>query len=336
MPKDQIQTEPPAHISADAGTIRATDIEELNAAVWPWDLNMTQLGRGQFNANLGFVQFRGMLLSHERWSKRLSAVGSPPYGYLALSGSCSRPYVLCGQKIDSTAVVCERGGASIEFVTPDNEAHWVLLVPNEQIMARLGEELAEDVLSRARTHSADPVLIGNLGSLVSRIVERFLDDPSLCTDAKLVAALQTHLLDAVFDLVLHKDCCSDPGTVPRRRDAARHAARIVETLHEPIGVDELASLVGASRRSLEMGFREYFDVSPRKYTHLARLNGLHHELRSAVPGSLSVTDAATRWGFFELGRASVDYRMVFGECPSATLSRDTPQDTTSFADVLAL
>ncbi len=78
--------------------------------------------------------------------------------------------------------------------------------------------------------------------------------------------------------------------------------------------------VGVSERSLQYAFLAYVDCSPQAYLRLCRLNRVRAALRAADPQTTRVTDLATRFGFFHLGRFSQDYRRVFGEMPSVTLS----------------
>ena len=63
-----------------SGEIVANDIEELNYAVWPWELAMRQLSAGRLEASLGFLQLDGLLVNRERWSHRVFATGATPAG----------------------------------------------------------------------------------------------------------------------------------------------------------------------------------------------------------------------------------------------------------------
>lgn len=86
----------------------------------------------------------------------------------------------------------------------------------------------------------------------------------------------------------------------------------------------LADLVGAagvSARTLQYGFMEQFGVGPMTYLRQLRLRRIHDVLRQAAPGSCSIGDVAARWGFYNGSAFARLYRQMFGEPPSATLSR---------------
>lgn len=77
---------------------------------------------------------------------------------------------------------------------------------------------------------------------------------------------------------------------------------------------DLAAMAGMSMRALQSGFQEVVGMSPMAYLRGVRLDRVRTELAAGV----SVTDAATRWGFFHLGRFARHYRERFGVLPSDT------------------
>jgi AraC family ethanolamine operon transcriptional activator len=51
------------------------------------------------------------------------------------------------------------------------------------------------------------------------------------------------------------------------------------------------------------------------------MNLAQRALRDAAPGTTSVTEVATEYGFWPFGRFAGEYKSLFGEAPSATLQR---------------
>ena len=83
---------------------------------------------------------------------------------------------------------------------------------------------------------------------------------------------------------------------------------------------ELAQYAGVSARSLYAGFQQYLDTSPKRYLLELKLQRVRQALLNPEQPQ-SVTEIATAWGFFQLGRFATEYRKRFGESPSDTLKR---------------
>jgi len=120
---------------------------------------------------------------------------------------------------------------------------------------------------------------------------------------------------------------------PGRHQVARRAHRYLqEQLEEMPSVRDLCAVTGASYATLERGFREAYGMAPRTYLKAVRLARAREELRQPDKET-TVTRVAVHWGFFELGRFSVQYYQRFGESPSETL-RKARDDSSLFGKVV--
>ncbi len=94
-------------------------------------------------------------------------------------------------------------------------------------------------------------------------------------------------------------------------------------LGEPICIATLCERLGVSERRLRSAFRTMHGMSPYRHLRKLRMAEARRALLTTDPAraTLTVTRIAMDHGFVELGRFAVEYRMAFGESPSATLQR---------------
>ena len=103
------------------------------------------------------------------------------------------------------------------------------------------------------------------------------------------------------------------------------AVKLVEEYIEanwdkPIDIEMLAVISGISARSLFRQFRKTRGYSPADFVKRVRLGRARHMLENANSES-SVIQIALKCGFQNAGHFARDYRITFGELPSATLQR---------------
>jgi AraC-like DNA-binding protein len=104
--------------------------------------------------------------------------------------------------------------------------------------------------------------------------------------------------------------------------AVRRATALIEAEPERAWrVGELAAAAGTTVRQLQESFQRERGASPMEVLRRTRLECARAELAAADPAQSTVSEIATRWGFFHLGRFSVQYRETFHESPSQTLAR---------------
>ncbi len=90
---------------------------------------------------------------------------------------------------------------------------------------------------------------------------------------------------------------------------------------EYLSVEQLASAASVSERTLRDAFQQYFGVAPVRYLNRRTLHQVRKALKIADPSLTTVTEIATQFGVWELGRLARDYCSLFGELPSETLRK---------------
>jgi AraC-like DNA-binding protein len=110
-----------------------------------------------------------------------------------------------------------------------------------------------------------------------------------------------------------------PRTRSRRETVQRVESYLRAHFEAPIRISTLSRVAGLSERGLRDAFYSVHGMSPKQWMLAERLKQVRSMLRGGESAPISVTGAATRYGFYELGRFAATYKEAFGEVPSETL-----------------
>jgi AraC-like DNA-binding protein len=144
--------------------------------------------------------------------------------------------------------------------------------------------------------------------------------PEVIANPAVAHGLEQALIHAMVDCLSSPDCSTDTAA-QRRHD------QIMRRFHQAIGehpeearyIPELCAIIGVPERTLRSCCNESLGMGPKRYLLLRRMNLARHGLLKADHNSMTVTEVAANFGFWNFGRFAVEYKALFGENPSTTL-----------------
>ena len=165
-----------------------------------------------------------------------------------------------------------------------------------------------------------PSAMAKLQRLHAAAAQLAEDAPAVIAHPEAARGLEQALIEALVG-------CLGTGEVREDRSALRQHALILrrfrraveEDPDEPLYIPELCKAIGVADRTLRTCCQEQLGMGPKRYLLLRRMHLARRALRESDPTATTVTEIATRYGFWQFGRFSGEYNSLFGELPSATL-----------------
>lgn len=146
--------------------------------------------------------------------------------------------------------------------------------------------------------------------------------PDVLTHPEVARAIEQELIRTMVTCVADGAQVGDDDTRGYRVPLMRRFEQVLEENRgNPLYVAEICAAIGVAERTLRLHCVAQLGVSPHRYLWLRRMHQVRRALTVADAKATTVTDIATEFGFWELGRFSVAYRKLFGETPSVTLRR---------------
>jgi AraC-like DNA-binding protein len=184
--------------------------------------------------------------------------------------------------------------------------------------------LGKDVEVCADFHILRPRqrVMGRLQRIHKTITSLARTNPEAFTTSETVRAFEIQFVEAVFAAI--------SSSSPRTTDSFGRHTQIIAKFQDLLDaapetalyVTDICISIGVAARTLRHIFEKYLGISPHQYLNDRRLHLARSALILATSGSTTVTNIATQFGFWELGRFAVNYRLKFGESPIATLRAD--------------
>lgn len=198
----------------------------------------------------------------------------------------------------------------------------------ELLLSQGGEDASRENVGfweKSRWVCASP----GMRALVVRSVQRLVREvlrPDFAVTAEALRQLQVELVEPFLWAFLfderkehERHTLSGAAIVRRVEDWVAGQSAAAQTIQ----LADLCRALRLPRRTLQRAFTEVLGIGPARYLTLQRLTAVRSALRDCDPDSTTVTDTASRFGFWELGRFARDYRRTFGESPSDTLAKGT-------------
>jgi transcriptional regulator GlxA family with amidase domain len=144
--------------------------------------------------------------------------------------------------------------------------------------------------------------------------------PEIIAHPEAARALEQSLIEALIG------CVAEPK-IHEERVAQQHHELVMRRFHRiveenpgtPLYILEMCTTIGVSARTLLACCQEHLGMGPKQYLLWRRLQLVRRALRDAVPGTTTVTEIFTQYGFWQFGRFAGLYKTTFGERPSDTL-----------------
>lgn len=304
---------------------RIEGVESLREAAWASDLSTVQLGSGCMGGSILHAVSAAGSISLGRFDRSVRARGTlAPAGHVAfgLLLDVEGSSIHWGAEGSAGDVGIVPGNGEHEAVHHGGVSYLVLTLDTERLATESEQHPGlMDLLAAPRMLKGSPA-----ASFAARARGRaaslaLTQNPSLWSNE----SSRERLLNEVAQCVLDVVCSSKHAPVPKARISAKRlvnqAEELVQTQGHKLRIDGIADALQVGRRTLHRAFLEHVGQSPARYFLHRRLSLVHETLNRGE--AASVGDAALGHGFWDLGRFAMQYRRLFGEPPSQTLTRRT-------------
>jgi len=301
------------------------NFDDLTTVQLGWGFTVSQLGPSEALSRVSLVQTSNVNYNKFHFSpaydQRIHAnEGFLSFGLLDVDNPATWAY---DQLIPNDALTVFPNDDDLKAASPagfrGGGMHF-----SEGFIANLAEEIYDRplrlLIPTAGSYMPDAVKLGVIRKELHKwqqMTHNGIDVPPA-----IIVRREESLALAVIEALLDEKYTENDSLIKSRRSVSLALDIIHDSELENISATDLCKNAQCSQRTLEKCFSKRFGVTPKKYIKCLRLAEVHKGLRNFdAHGYVSIIELAGINGFWHMGQFAADYRRIYGELPSETLSR---------------
>jgi len=294
------------------------DLEMLNTVAKNWDNQWMQMKRGNLQVDLKVFYTPQMEISRIVYSNAVYIKGSHPPGTVSISLVRTRGLVYQqNQSLEPYELIVYTDGDELDYLANEKSQIFTIVVEthffSQSFFHYFGRPFDE---IRGKKLALKEEFVTLFILQIERWLKYFENPHYRKLEPEQFYAIEQDILGQLFSLIR--------TTEPAPRKEKFDFGKVREVLHENIDniytISDLLRELNISARTLQYHFKQKLGLTPKQYLQYLRLNTIRHELLRANAQRCSVSDVALKYGFFHSSHFSSEYKKLFGETPSQTLS----------------
>jgi AraC-like DNA-binding protein len=312
-----------------ASAVRAfTDPDDYTASIRGANAEVTVTGRGEFTAKLVRIDLHRLWM--HRFSDNLPRIAHTYHmkgRAFTLFRTQPGPSLLAGGLDMQPINIVRHSDADAYHQRSSGSANFAAMSLPVEDMVSVGAAIAGLDLTLPKDAlilTPAPHAMAKLQRLHAAAGQLAEHAPEIIANPDAARGLEQALIEALVGCLDNRAVLPNGSAQGQHGIVMRRFRRVVEENPEqPLYIPEICKAIRVSDRTLRMVCQEHLGIGPKRYLLLRRMHLARRALREAAPEATTVTDIATRFGFWQLGRFAVEYQSLFGESPSATLRRQS-------------
>lgn len=298
----------------------ATDADQHAHNLTNWQQQYDQVSSGNFYGQITELQFTGLQIFQEHTSQSLRQTCRTwdKSLWLGIPVNKIQDSKINGLNIRENHIMCRPGETQFELMTPHNFDIYGLVVEQDKIQSMA--EKQNIAIDWSLLHQQSRLTLPEKTMTALRLVlNNLLTHPN--NQHKPEKLQHDIIMMTLLESIEHSQPVkSEPVSFFRRQQIVEQVKEYLDN-HQSctVTIADLCALCSVSRRTLQYSFATILGISPLRYLRLSRLNGIRRELLTSK--DVAIADIAAKWGFWHLSQFAQDYKQLFNELPSVTLSK---------------